>query len=1543
MYNYRSLPAQSQLLFLIIITVQCGAIEYYVKPTENVSCPSGHPCLTINQYTDPSTNYLELNNTVFTFLPGIHIIERPIELNNVENIILQSMENNDEYPQLIPSYTYNDIVCYSQSIQFPNTMFQIPCCCSIIQIKDVVNVTVTRLKMIASHNISGITILDSSTVQVIQSIISSNSEHMSGIGIFIRTSTCIAITSLNIQGMGFGMLQWNVDNVIVQNSSFQDCLYYGIYMLETNSIKLLNIIVGNSMHGIMLCSTRFSSLENVLMTLNGIYGVYLDECAHTTMMNLSLIDNSGGLYVGSSSNTSIQNTSILNNKDYSSILVEMSINTIMRDIVVSSTKFYIDLIAICILFSNNTILMNVKTMSVRYLYSGIVLFYSENTTLSDIISSSNELSSIEAINSNNTTMINILSMNNLGFGIYFMHSDNNVLINVTSMNNRDAGIRLENAKTTRMINVSSINNQHYGYFIVFSLNTEMITILSLNNQRDGINVLYCNDTIMMHISSENNEDDGIYVEASHKTTLINVSSVNNMKNGISIEYSTNTTMIDMLVSSLNNQYAALHVEYSSETTMINTLTVRNKDTSSVTSFKSVLFLRSCSNAHIMNLSMLVDKDIEQSAISFFDCTDITLEENTFSGLMSDVETKLKVTDLPAVIDLYNTKLNLKNCNFTNNRISSISSKSSNITVEQNLLFENISAISGAAFIVSRSVLIISELSNVVFCDNVASEYGGVFYIVDDELAEISIELGDLVNSGTSSFITYGSQCFIQMNGTRSDTAHLTFINNTAVEGGDVVYGGLVASGYDGDWNCLHSFKNISDMTYQTSVRQITSSPSRVCLCHDHFPDCLIVADPTPRTLYPGETLTISAALVGQDFGTVSGDVYAYVMNIEYNNNISVETDQLRVRYDNGECKHFVYTLYSSCEKCEAVLVLTADGRSVSQVMNITDNHKLNKSWSILQSQPDYHAIASEYIQKLISVNITRDEGDVHDFFFLSGDYDDVINSVINNFFTLTPENINLSLNGENLTLSNKLHFPKQIYSYPLYITIQFHPCPLGFTLSQFQCDCNQLLQHMPRVDCDIQYQTITRTGLIWVGVDGNNTVAVSQYCPFNYCKNQSVEFTLVDTNSTGPDSQCNYKHSGILCGGCQPGLSLALGSEQCLHCSNAYISLILAFVLAGLLLVLFIKVLNFTVCHGTINGLIFYANIISANKHIYYNQSDINPITLFISWFNLDFGIEVCFYDGLTAYARTWLQFLFPIYIWCIAGAIITLANNSKRVAVISGNNGVPVLSTLFLLSYAKLFNTIISVISYTTLYTTQGQRLVWTIDGNIDYLGPEHAPLFAVAVIVLLFLWLPYTLIILFGKYLHKMNCRLIARYLLKLKPFLDANYAPFNDRHQYWFGIILLVKAAILLSSATIPANGAHIVVFCVSILALALTFWGNVVFENTKNMLFHTFFLFNLCALNITKLFVFDSMHDMTIASNALIGIVLIQFLGVCLGKIVKLSQVKLSDHNIICCRRNREEDDWEPFMLAALQREEESESDEDSHSSESMESLPTYPLV
>ena len=114
-----------------------------------------------------------------------------------------------------------------------------------------------------------------------------------------------------------------------------------------------------------------------------------------------------------------------------------------------------------------------------------------------------------------------------------------------------------------------------------------------------------------------------------------------------------------------------------------------------------------------------------------------------------------------------------------------------------------------------------------------------------------------------------------------------------------------------------------------------------------------------------------------------------------------------------------------------------------------------------------------------------------------------------------------------------------------------------------------------------------------------------------------------------PDSQCNFNHSGILCGGCQPGLSLALGSAQCLACSNKYLALLIPFTLAGHILVGVIKLLDLTISQGTLNGLTFYANIVKANEYIFLPQRQTNPLTFFIAWLNLDLGVETCLHTPI--------------------------------------------------------------------------------------------------------------------------------------------------------------------------------------------------------------------------------------------------------------------------------------------------------------------------
>ena len=151
-----------------------------------------------------------------------------------------------------------------------------------------------------------------------------------------------------------------------------------------------------------------------------------------------------------------------------------------------------------------------------------------------------------------------------------------------------------------------------------------------------------------------------------------------------------------------------------------------------------------------------------------------------------------------------------------------------------------------------------------------------------------------------------------------------------------------------------------------------------------------------------------------------------------------------------------------------------------------------------------------------------------------------------------------------------------------------------------------------------------------MGYDNHSQALILHpYCPFDYCKPVTDHISFPLNNS---DLQCENNRSGLLCGKCKSGFSLALGSSKCLPCSNTYMLLFVPFSLAGIALVLLLLVFKLTVAAGTIKGLIFDANIVAVNRAVFFPPNETNILTVFIAWLNLDLGIETCFTDGMDAY-----------------------------------------------------------------------------------------------------------------------------------------------------------------------------------------------------------------------------------------------------------------------------------------------------------------------
>ena len=409
------------------------------------------------------------------------------------------------------------------------------------------------------------------------------------------------------------------------------------------------------------------------------------------------------------------------------------------------------------------------------------------------------------------------------------------------------------------------------------------------------------------------------------------------------------------------------------------------------------------------------------------------------------------------------------------------------------------------------------------------------------------------------------------------------------------------------------------------------------------------------------------------------------------------------------------------------------------------------------------------------------------------------------------------------------------------LEIDILDCPPGFMLSdRGKCICSHELTHtFTDTLCDLENQLISTQGGVWMGYDLNQSCIIAHSsCPFDYCTLSEVTFDI-----TEPDEQCAFNRSGLLCGECAKGLSLLLGSNQCGECTNDYISLLIPFILAGIALVALITLLNLTVSIGTINGLIFFANIVKLNEAVYFPNGSIIIISQFISWLNLDLGIQTCLYKGMDSYVKVWLQFAFPFYIWLIIAVMIILAKYTKFYKII-GNNAVPVLATLVLLSYIKLFRTVTLALNCIPIECGDSySKIIWLVDPNVDYFSLKHIILVIFALFVLIVLILPFTFVLLFlqiiERHINKLHC---CHFWIKFKPFFDAYGGPYKDKYRFWTGLVLLTRLLIL---SVIILNTHKTTVLSAIISSVAFLFslsitLGGVYKEWHANFAESTFFL-------------------------------------------------------------------------------------------------------
>ena len=677
-------------------------------------------------------------------------------------------------------------------------------------------------------------------------------------------------------------------------------------------------------------------------------------------------------------------------------------------------------------------------------------------------------------------------------------------------------------------------------------------------------------------------------------------------------------------------------------------------------------------------------------------------------------------------------------------------------------FVNNTAIVGGVIFISKSNISFSDGTN-KFINNTATK-GGAIRLIHDSALVFNADIYFFSNRGRGGY-TLGGGMYIEVVST------FFILPNTIVywENNHATRGGAI---FVEDFRSCNPFPSSPRYKcfFQLPGQNLSSGIDVQLIFKNNS------ADDAGSVLYGG--VLDHCKLIGMDLYN-SSEVFDKIVHIEddtdYNRTSQISSDPLSV----CPCENAYLSCYQAIPHVHDVY--PGETVQVSAVALGQRNKKVSST------------VSSTMFQGVIEVNVTE-VWILGPAYLLDSQY---IQKVNNNCTKLNytvhslSHYVGITLHPERTPCVSHAFQLWPVFYFKLNLT-----CPPGFKLlkSAKSCVCEpRLAKYEPHCNITNGVGQITRQSgqNFWVGYNNaSHGVILHPRCPFDYCVNDTVVFSLDET-----DLQCAYDRSDILCGRCKEGYSLVLGTSQCRKCTNSHLVLFVPFAVMGVALVFLLLVCKLTVATGTLSGLVFYANIVEPNRNIFLPVESTNAFSIFIAWLNLDFGIETCFYDGLDTYSKTWLQFVFPVYIWVLVGLMVQVSRFSQRFARMLGNNPVSVLSTLILLSYTKILRTLIAVFYLTYLEYPTYNRMVWLYDGNIDYLSGKHIPLFIVAILVFLFLFLPYTLLLVFGQWLQAISHLRLFSWVNRLKPFMDSYHAPYKAKHRYWPGLLLVLRFVLLL----------------------------------------------------------------------------------------------------------------------------------------------------
>ena len=369
------------------------------------------------------------------------------------------------------------------------------------------------------------------------------------------------------------------------------------------------------------------------------------------------------------------------------------------------------------------------------------------------------------------------------------------------------------------------------------------------------------------------------------------------------------------------------------------------------------------------------------------------------------------------------------------------------------------------------------------------------------------------------------------------------------------------------------------------------------------------------------------------------------------------------------------------------------------------------------------------------------------------------------------------------------------------LSIELSPCRAGylFNYTQRQCVC---FPYPHIVHCTGGYVEI-KIGY-WIGflIEQHYTSSV---CPRNYCNSKLIETTPGFYSLHGkPDDQCSSHRTGVACGECKPGYTLAYDSPDCINTDKCtagmtilVIVLTILYWIAIVAIVFGLKYFQFQISSGYAYGIIYYYSVVDVLLVNDVSEEVSQLVGILSSFAKLTpqlFG-KLCLVDGLSGIDQQFIHYSHALAVSLILLIITVVTRYSSRLAAFVSRCIICVICILLLLSYTSLASTSLQLLR--PLIFNDADEVRTYSSPDIKYFTGRHLAYAIVALLCEVIIVIGLPVFLLLEPFLRqRVN-------FIKIKPLLDQFQGCYKDKYRWFAAYYLICRQVIILIVYVLNVN--------------------------------------------------------------------------------------------------------------------------------------------